>query len=225
VTLLAAERPVGREATVFAVEEGQSGSGFFSPTTMPKSAALAYEADFVPAVMLPCAEVLADAVEIPPGARILDVACGTGALTRVVAARCGRDGSVVGIDHVPAMLAIARDLELHGAEFRLGDAAALPVSHGEFDIALCQQGLQFFSDRAAAVAEMRRALPSGGRMGVTCWAGPEANPLASVIIAADQRAGWPDLDASLSQGYGLGDPDRLAGLIGAGGLHYLTGSR
>ena len=93
----------------------------------------------------------------------MDVACGTGSVARHVAPLVGAEGKVVALDISPEMLAVARGLPAPAGatiEWREGNAIALTVPDDAFDLVLCQQGLQFFSDRAAAVREMRRATTS-----------------------------------------------------------------
>ncbi|MFL6451318.1 MAG: class I SAM-dependent methyltransferase [Bryobacteraceae bacterium] len=105
------------------------------------------------------------------GARVLDLACGTGAVTRVAAPMLGRNGEIVGVDGSEAMLAIARrclasDLRV---EWRVGDAASLPFPDGSFDAVLCQQGFQFFADHQRALAEIARVLRRRGRLALSIW--------------------------------------------------------
>ncbi|HLU68463.1 MAG TPA: methyltransferase domain-containing protein, partial [Kofleriaceae bacterium] len=112
-----------------------------------------YQRYFVPAIGAPLAAALVDAAGPRPGERVLDVACGTGVVARLVAERVGSSGAVTGLDCNPGMLAVARSLPASGAriEWREGSAEALPLSDGSFDLVTCQMGLQFFSDRALAL--------------------------------------------------------------------------
>jgi ubiquinone/menaquinone biosynthesis C-methylase UbiE len=129
-----------------------------------------YEDWFVPAVFAPLARKVIDQTEIPVHARVLDVACGTGIVARLIAQRIGAQGRVVGLDFSPAMLAAARraaaadELEI---EWHEGSVQDLPFDDGSFDLVFCQMGLQFFPDRARAVAEMHRVLAPGGRAVLT----------------------------------------------------------
>ena len=92
---------------------------------------------------------------------MLDVARGTGVVAREVAPLVGMTGSVVGLDASPGMLAVARAVLPEGVaiDYHEGKADALPFPDAAFDLALCQQGLQLFPDRAAAVREMGRVPP------------------------------------------------------------------
>jgi ubiquinone/menaquinone biosynthesis C-methylase UbiE len=152
-----------------------------------------YQAFLVPAMFTPFAETLVMKAGIGPGSRVLDVACGTGAASRAAARRSGPDGSVTGVDLGEPTLTIARsfDPEPDAApiEFLQGDAAALPVEEGAYDVAICQQGMQFFPDRAAAASAMRSALKPGGRVAVATWTGIESNPFGAIAAALGEHAG------------------------------------
>jgi SAM-dependent methyltransferase len=97
------------------------------------------------------------------------------------------------------MLAIARDHNAPGAaiEYVRGGADQLPFGDGEFTIVTCQQGLQFFPDRPAALAEIRRVLAPAGRVAVACWG------------ATFEHAGWALIAAALDRHYGRGVGDML----------------
>lgn len=129
------------------------------------SAAENYERYFVPAIGAPLAAALVGAAAPQPGERALDVACGTGVLTRLVAERVGPTGAVAGLDANPQMLAVARSVPARGAAIAWyeSSAAALPFPDGSFDLVACQMGLQFFQDKAAALREQHRVLAPGGR--------------------------------------------------------------
>jgi SAM-dependent methyltransferase len=84
-------------------------------------------------------------------------------------------GAAAGVDVNPHMLAIAR-AAAPGVEWRAADAAELPFPDASFDCVLCQQGLQYFADRPAALREMRRVLAPGGRLGLSVWRAIGRNP-------------------------------------------------
>src|SRR5690606_9535063 len=125
-----------------------------------------------------------------PGERVLDLACGTGIIARQVAPLVGGEGKVVALDLRPGMLAAASKLTVpYGAptERVQGDATELDFAPGSFDLVVCQQGLQFFPDRPAAAAEMKRVLATGGRAVVACWRSLEHHPLWSKMAEAEVR--------------------------------------
>src|SRR5439155_11949491 len=106
--------------------------------------------------------------------RVLDVACGTGVVARAAAERVGAAGRVIGIDLNPGMIAVARSLpEPAGASIEWVERSALDLrlQDATMDVALCQQGLQFFPDKALAMREMRRVLARGGRLALSVWNG------------------------------------------------------
>jgi demethylmenaquinone methyltransferase/2-methoxy-6-polyprenyl-1,4-benzoquinol methylase len=108
------------------------------------------------------------AAELQPGMTALDVACGSGALTRELAVAVGRDGSVVGIDLSTAMLrrAETRPVPAGAArpEYRRGDALALPIDDRSADAATIAFGLRNVADYRRALAEMTRVVRPGGRV-------------------------------------------------------------
>src|SRR5687768_3660309 len=119
--------------------------------------AQAYETHLVPAIFKPHTEVTVGLAALQPGERVLDVACGTGVVSRAALGAVGPTGSVTGIDINPAMVEVARSLA-PDATFKQGSALELDVPDGSVDCVTVQQGLQFFPDRAAAAREMFRVL-------------------------------------------------------------------
>jgi ubiquinone/menaquinone biosynthesis C-methylase UbiE len=128
-----------------------------------------YEQELVRPLFRPFAERILDYVELAPGDRVLDVACGTGIVSRLAREQVGEAGKVVGVDLSPPMLAVARKVAPE-IDWREGDATSLPLHDDEeFDVAVCHQGLQFVPDKAAAASQMHRALTEGGRLAVATW--------------------------------------------------------
>jgi len=146
----------------------------------------AYEQYLVPALFRPLAEATMLAVGSLAGSRVLDVACGTG----IVARRASAQGAAVtGVDRNPAMLAVAREIAPE-VTWIDANATALPVPDSAFDVAFCQQGLQFVPEPATALRELRRALRPGGRLAVTLWCELTRAPgFAAFVDVLDRRAG------------------------------------
>lgn len=161
-------------------------SSAFTGSSVPDE----YERRLAPAVFEPWAEALLDAVVIAPGSKVLDVASGTGVVARAAARRAGGEGHVTASDVSPPMLARASGIAAaDGAapiDYREASADALPFADGSFDVVLCQQGLQFFPAREAALAEMRRVLRPGGVAGIAVWA--EGHPLEPFGVYGDELA-------------------------------------
>jgi SAM-dependent methyltransferase len=146
-----------------------------------------YEQSLVGPLFRPWAGPLLDDVGLAPGDRLLDVACGTGIVARLAKERGGERGMVVGVDVSPAMLAVASRVT-PGVDWREGDAGALPLRDGEqFDVVVCQQGLQFFPDKPAAVRQMRRALAPGGRLAVSTWRPDDEFPVLRELRRIAER--------------------------------------
>lgn len=154
------------------------------------------------------APALIEFADIAPGARVLDVGCGPGALTRALA-------DVVGAKHVAAidpseqLVAVCAE-RVPGADVRLGSAESLPWARATFDAALSQLVVNFMSDAEAGVAEMRRAVRPRGTIASCTW---------------DYRAGMTMLrtffDAALSLDPGAPDEGRSMPYQGAEDLRSL----
>lgn len=187
--------------------------------------ARSYEEFLVSALLDPWAGDLVDAVGVREGERVVDVACGTGIVARHAARRVGPAGSVDGVDVNPAMLTVAREVTADAVpaiRWHEAPAERLPFDAASFDVALCQQALQFFADRSAALAELHRVTAPGGRLGIaTCRSighQPGYEALADVIT----RHLGADAGAIISSPYTLGEPDELGGLVreaGFGDVH------
>jgi SAM-dependent methyltransferase len=147
-----------------------------------------YEQHMVPAIFARWAPDLLDAAEVRVGQRVLDVACGTGVVTRLLAERVGSTGRVVGFDFNPGMLAAARAAAPGRAiEWLEGNAMSKPLPDATFDAVVCQQGLQFIPDKLAALREMRRVLVPSGRLAMSLWRSVEHAPGFRVLEEALAR--------------------------------------
>jgi SAM-dependent methyltransferase len=180
-------------------------------------AANAYEALFVPALFGQWAPKVADAAQIQPDQRVLDVACGTGILAREVTSRMGPSGRVAGIDPSPGMIAVAKQLA-PAVEYREGAAESLPFPDQSFDTVVSQFGLMFFTDRQQALREMLRLLVPAGRLAVAVWDSLDNNPAyASEVALLEQTAGRQVADA-LRAPFVLGNRKDLATLFSEAGI-------
>jgi ubiquinone/menaquinone biosynthesis C-methylase UbiE len=123
-------------------------------------------------ILGPWAPLLVETARLAVGERVLDVACGTGVVARAAAERVGRGGRVVGIDLNPGMIAVAQSLPaIDGAPIEWLERSALDLGleDASFNVVLCQQGLQFFPDKAVALREMHRVLAGNGRLALSVW--------------------------------------------------------
>ena len=198
---------------------GQPGGAWSAAfASAPRSAMNVYADVMVPRMFEPWARVLLGELAVEAGEAVIDVACGPGTVTRLAAAQSGPTGRVTGCDLSPAMLAIAKSREpaAHGAPIDYVEAPAdrLPVADESFGVATCQQGLQFFPDRLAALAEMRRALRPGGRIGIAVWKRiAECPPFAVLGEAIRQVAGDELADRYAGGPWGLPLADDLRALL------------
>ena len=168
----------------------------FNNPSVPK----AYDEFFVPRLFEPWAKLLLEAADLRRGESVLDVATGPGTVARLAAVRLGAEGRVVAIDIAQPMLDIAKAKapppDAAPIEYLNSPAVPLPAAAGAFDAVLCQQGLQFFPDRAAALREMRRVLKPGGRAAIAVRAELERNQIFAGFHAA-LRDGAPAALADL----------------------------
>lgn len=180
-------------------------------------AARAYEALFVPALFGQWTPTVADAAQIQPGQRVLDVGCGTGILAREIASRIGSTGRVVGIDPSPGMLALAKERG-PSVEWRQGVAESLPFPDQSFEAVVSQFALMFFADRHQALREMLRVLTAGGRLAVAVWGSLDSMPAyAAEVALLDRLAGQQAADA-LRAPFVLGNGKVLTALFAKAGV-------
>lgn len=146
-----------------------------------------------------------DLLEIRAGEHVLDVGCGSGAVTREIARRVGRRGVAIGLDRSPALLAVARELAKEAGfgdrvEFREGDALRLPLPDRSFDAVVCVTALSHVPRGEAAIPEFVRVLRPGGRLGVfdfdadmTAFTHPDRALTRRIVAAASDATavnGW-----------------------------------
>jgi ubiquinone/menaquinone biosynthesis C-methylase UbiE len=163
-----------------------------------------------------------------PGARLLDVGCGTGTLTLEAKRRCGAEGSVHGLDVSPQMIARARAKAVDAGldvTLEVASADALPLADESCDIVLCSLALHHLrrNQRRKAVAEMQRVLAPGGCL-VIVELSPERGLLAVVSPVAFLHRGSGDIAAeaeALLADVGFRDVD--AGDVGVRNLRFVRG--
>lgn len=178
-----------------------------------------FESFFGPSIFSPWARVLLENADPGPGERVLDLACATGIVARNVAPMVGEEGTVVGLDISPDMLAVAREREPADAsiEWREGDAAQLDLPDDTFDLVLCQQGVQFFPDPIRALQEAGRVLIDGGRLALNVWQPLEHHPVYAVLLDAEARHLDADL-AEVAAPFMFGGAEQLRALLSEAGF-------
>ena len=144
-----------------------------------------YETYLVPLIFEPYAADLATRLKARPLSRVLEIAAGTGVVTRALASALSESVSIVATDLNQAMLDQAAAVGTKRAvEWRQADAMQLPFQDASFDAVVCQFGAMFFPDKLRAFAEARRTLRPGGILLFNVWDRIEENEFADTIMTA-----------------------------------------
>jgi SAM-dependent methyltransferase len=181
-----------------------------------QNAAEVYDELFLPAFFNEWAHRVTELAGIEPGMRVLDVACGTGALSLVVADAVKPGGSVVGLDLNSGMLDVARR-KAPQIEWREAPAEAIPFEDATFDAVVSQFGLMFFPDKALAIREMLRVLRPGGSLTVAVWDSLDNVTGYAAITRLLRRLFGDAAEESLLAPYSLGDVQILSSLFSDAG--------
>jgi len=174
-----------------------------------------YDRFLGPLLFEPYAADLAGRLHLAPGARVLELACGTGILTRHLLKRLPATGHLVATDLSDAMLAHASgrvppDPRL---EWRQADAAALPFADRSFNTVVCQFGLMFFPDKPAAAREARRVLAPGDMLVFSVWDTFEHNVLGRIVDATIRGFFPADPPEFMRIPFSYADPDVIRTLL------------
>ncbi|WP_170791670.1 class I SAM-dependent methyltransferase [Ruegeria lacuscaerulensis] len=181
---------------------------------LTKEAALKYDSHCVPAMFGPLAQATMEKVNLRNGAHIVDIACGTGALTREIAKTLSGKGRIVGVDLNETMIEVARANQPesdHTFEWHAADVCNIPYKDGSFDYAFIQQGLQFFPDKPAALTEVHRILRDQGQLFLTCWRA--VSPFNGALADALERHVGPDAATKAKAPFSFRDGDLISNLL------------
>lgn len=168
----------------------------------------------------PFGRELAALVPRDPGGDVLEIACGTGIVTRRLRERLDPARRLVASDLSKAMLDYARAslAAVERVEWREADAMKLPFEDGEFAAVVCALGVMFVPDKAATFGEMRRVLAGGGRLYFSVWDRMEENTLAKVF-ADTVEAHFPgDTQVHFRLPWEMHDPALLRRLLADAGF-------
>jgi ubiquinone/menaquinone biosynthesis C-methylase UbiE len=182
-----------------------------------------YDRHLGPILFEPYARDLAARLRAKPGDRVLEIACGTGIVTRRLREAMPAGARLVATDLNEPMLEIAqRKLAAaqgaspgaaDGMEWRQADACALPFPPASFDAVVCQFGLMFVPDRQAAFREARRVLVPGGRFLFSVWDAIERNRFASIAYAEIRRHVPDDPPSFYAVPFSLHDRAEISALL------------
>lgn len=161
-----------------------------------------------------------DRLQLAPGARVLDLCCGTGASALPAARAVGPSGAVLGVDLTPSLVAQARARAaaagLSQAQFEVADVEALTLTPASFDAVLSVFGLFFVDDMAGVLRRAWAWLAPGGRLAITVW--------GAVVLAPGEPLFWeavrhedPSLE-HISPSARLATPSALHALFAAAGI-------
>jgi ubiquinone/menaquinone biosynthesis C-methylase UbiE len=177
-------------------------------------AAELYERYLVPAVTIKWAADLVRRAQPRPGEAVLDVACGTGIVSRLAAKIMGQ-GHVTGLDLNSAMLRVARTTPSEGVriDWVEGSALDLPFPSASFDLVLCQLGLQFFPDQKRALREMCRVLSNSGRIALSVFSPIEHTPGSHALVLALDRVLGPHASSIKRGEHAFEHQDQLRNLL------------
>jgi SAM-dependent methyltransferase len=169
----------------------------------------AYEEYLVPAVFRPFAEHLARRVAQQGPKAVLELAAGTGVLTRAIMARLP-EAHVTATDLNTAMVDVGA-ARAPAATWRQADAMQLPFGDAGFELVACQFGVMFFPDRPAAYAEVARVLGPGGQFLFNCWGPLAGHDVEATVMAALAKAFPDDPPSFLARiPHGYHDASRIA---------------
>ena len=159
-------------------------------------------------------------LSLAPGARVLDLCCGTGASALVAAERVGPAGYVIGVDLSRELIAVARAKAaacgLGNTDFRVADVESLRLEPDSFDAVVSVFGLFFIDDMAAMLRRAWGWLRPGGRLAVTTWGRQVLDPGESLFW--DAVAKEDESIQAVSASERLADPEALAALFVEAGL-------
>ena len=179
-----------------------------------------YERFLVPSKFLPWAEDLVELGGPTIGGKVLDVACGTGTVTRLIPL-VGNSGKVAGLDFDGGRLTVAATLPRPvgcDIDWVEGDAGDLPFDDNAFDMVFCQQGLQFFPDKAAALKEMNRVLVTNGKLIIGVWRSKEHQPGGNATANALERHISAEAGAIRRAPFSFGDAEVINALVTEAGF-------
>lgn len=178
-----------------------------------------YDRHLGPVLFEPYARDLA--ARLPADARrLLEIAAGTGRVTRHLLAALPADGELVATDLNEPMIAEGRTRLPNDPRLRwqTADAQALPFGDAAFDVVACQFGLMFVPDKLLALREMRRVLRPGGRLLVSTWDDVARNPATKLLHALAMAAFPADPPMFMTTPFSMPDPIALRTLISDAGF-------
>lgn len=186
----------------------------------------AQEDDTMARMLRPVCRALLDHADLDGCTRAMDVGCGGGSQSIMLAERLGSGASVLGVDISAPMLAVARAKASATAagtaqlSFLQADAADYPFEPESFDLLFSRFGVMFFDDPTAAFANMRAALAPGARLAFACWQSMRDNAWTLIPVqAALQHLPPPEAPDPHAPGpFAFADSERVTGILQEAGF-------
>lgn len=205
----------------------EGGAGAASLALFQENVADLYETLLVPILFEPYASEMAIVAERSKPGSVLEVAAGTGALTRALRARLEPATEIVATDLSQAMIDVgASSLTMSRTHWMHADAQDLPFAPSMFDLVVCQFGVMFFPDKLKAYGEAKRVLRSGGRFLFSTWDSLEANDFARCVdeyLRSLFPSDPPDFFRRLP--YSYFDPDPIKAQLSSAGFDAVSCDR
>ena len=180
-------------------------------------------------LLAPVADLLVDRAQIKRGEAVVDVGCGSGAVSIAIAEKLGPSGNVLGIDVSAPMLARARQIAPAGlpVDFVLADATVFPFDPGSFDLLVSRFGVMFFAEPARSFANLRKALKPEGRLAFACWREPRENPFFMVPLQAVYKhvPRLPQLGPEDPGPFAFASEQRVTRILSEAGFSHVTMER
>jgi ubiquinone/menaquinone biosynthesis C-methylase UbiE len=180
-----------------------------------------YERELVPAMFMPFARDLVERIEFRDNMQVIDIACGTGIVTRLIGAKLDATSTVTGTDINTAMLDVARANSTGYSckvEWREASAEAQPFNDASADLLVCQLSFMLFPDKPAAAREMHRVLRSGGYLYVSAWRHYSRQPHYKAFIEGLDHFVSAEASNLMKSAFQFETEDSICGPISEGGF-------
>ena len=174
------------------------------------------------ALMQPVLDGVIARANLTPGARVLDIGCGTGASLLAAGEIVGPEGHVLGADISARLLDLAETRTANHPQIAVmeADAATYAFTPATFDNLISRFGVMFFENSEAAFENMARALKPGATLSFAAWGEIPANPFFTLAAQAAREVlgPMPKSDPDLPGPFAFRDPNRISAILGAAGL-------
>lgn len=174
------------------------------------------------AILAPISNIVIDRAAVAACESVIDIGCGCGATSIVLAKQVGEAGRVLGVDISTPMLARARERtsDCGQLSFAEADATEYPFEPGRTDLLFSRFGVMFFADPPVSFANMRLALRTGGRLVFVCWREPKLNPwlIAPLQAAYKHVPRLPEMSPDAPGPFAFASQARVRDILASAGF-------